>query len=61
MGLTKQAGRGTDEVPGAAGRAPRRSSPRSRRRRRVPGWSVVSTGLALIVVGPLLALPASFV
>jgi len=27
----------------------------------VPGWSVVSTGLALIVVGPLLALPASFV
>lgn len=27
----------------------------------MPGWSVVSTGLALIVVGPLLALPASFV
>lgn len=40
------------------------SAPPSRRpsrRRRLTGWSVVSTGLALLVVGPLLALPASFV
>jgi len=35
--------------------------PRSGPRRRVPGWTVVSVLLALAVVGPLLALPASFV
>src|SRR5690606_29499192 len=30
-------------------------------RRRVPGWTVLSTAVALLVVLPLLALPASFV
>jgi len=33
----------------------------SSRRRRVPGWAVLSAVVALIVVGPLVALPASFV
>lgn len=36
-------------------------SPNPSRRRRLPGWSVVSIGLALVIVGPLVALPASFV
>ena len=31
------------------------------RRRGIPAWTVVSTVVALVVVGPLLALPASFV
>ncbi|MDQ2649698.1 MAG: iron ABC transporter permease [Actinomycetota bacterium] len=32
-----------------------------RRRRRVPGWTILSTVLAIAVVGPLVALPASFI
>jgi iron(III) transport system permease protein len=33
----------------------------ARRRRRLPGWAVASTLLALLVAGPLAALPLSFV
>ncbi|HEX6418248.1 MAG TPA: hypothetical protein VFZ77_07120, partial [Acidimicrobiales bacterium] len=32
-----------------------------RRRARVPGWAVLGVVIALVVVGPLAALPASFV
>jgi iron(III) transport system permease protein len=39
----------------------RRPRPRPGPRRHVPAWAIVSTLMALAVVGPLLALPASFV
>ena len=34
---------------------------KSARRRRLPGWAVVGVLIAVLVAGPLLALPASFV
>lgn len=34
---------------------------RARTRRRVPGWTVLGVSVALLVAGPLVALPASFV
>jgi iron(III) transport system permease protein len=41
--------------PGPAGRASRRSRPRA------PGWATLGVLVAALVVGPLVALPASFV
>ena len=38
-----------------------RGAPRARRRRRPPGWAVASAVVALVVAGPLAALPLSFV
>lgn len=54
---------GEDDGPAPNGRPAGTSTPpRSRRRgRRVPAWAVVSALMALAVVGPLVALPASFV
>ncbi|HEY8546403.1 MAG TPA: iron ABC transporter permease [Acidimicrobiales bacterium] len=48
-------------VNGAAGAEDAPGPAAARRRPRLPGWAVLSTVVALVVVGPLVALPASFV
>ncbi|HEY8527375.1 MAG TPA: iron ABC transporter permease [Acidimicrobiales bacterium] len=54
----------TSRDPAADGPSASASAPAARRRRaggRFPGWAVLGIVIALVVVGPLVALPASFV
>lgn len=53
--------RPTPVASGTAGGAERPEPRRERRGRRLPGWTVVGILVAVVVAGPLIALPASFV